>query len=158
MDRFGTTADRPNPVDGARRVRRFQYATLPLLATCIIACAGYLLLFLIEDPRSKAMYPVTFLVGMGEIGTVIISVAMVAGEYVDPATRGTVAGAYSIFGALGIMLCTRIGGILFDQWTYTAPFLLMAGVHAIVAAISAVVLIHDIIARLKGSTLSDHVD
>ena len=40
--------------------------------------------------------------------------------------QGTVAGAYSLFGGLGILFCTYVGGLLFDSWTRAAPFLVGA--------------------------------
>ncbi|KAJ3370191.1 hypothetical protein GGF31_004248 [Allomyces arbusculus] len=128
------------PLVPSRRHRgaRTQYSTLPLLATCVVAALGYLLLFLTSDPRQGSVFPIAFLVGFGEIGTVITSVAMVAAGYVDPSARGAVAGAYSLSGAVGILAATKLGGVLFDAWTATAPFLLMAGVHVVVAGVAAV--------------------
>ncbi|KAI9151086.1 hypothetical protein H9P43_009701 [Blastocladiella emersonii ATCC 22665] len=132
------------------QARAGRFATLPLLLTCVIAFVGYLLLFFVRDPTTGAIFPVTFLVGFGEIGTVITSVAMVAAGYIDPKIRGSVAGAYSLCGGLGIMLCTRIGGLLFDSWTFTAPFLLMALVHGFVAVLSLAVIVKDAAAVARG--------
>ncbi|KNE63264.1 hypothetical protein AMAG_08408 [Allomyces macrogynus ATCC 38327] len=129
----------PTPPEPSRRRRaRTRYSTLPLLATCVVAAVGYLLLFLTSDPRQGSVFPIAFLVGFGEIGTVITSVAMVAAGYIDPSARGAIAGAYSLSGAVGILAATKLGGVLFDAWTATAPFLLMAGVHVVVAGIAAV--------------------
>ncbi|KAJ3361851.1 hypothetical protein GGF32_006879 [Allomyces javanicus] len=128
----------PTPPTPSRRRPRTRYSTLPLLATCVVAAIGYLLLFLTSDPRQGSVFPIAFLVGFGEIGTVITSVAMVAAGYVDPSARGAVAGAYSLSGAAGILAATKLGGVLFDAWTATAPFLLMAGVHVVVAGVAAV--------------------
>ncbi|KNE72539.1 hypothetical protein AMAG_16984 [Allomyces macrogynus ATCC 38327] len=127
------------PAPSSRRRRaRTRYSTIPLLATCVVAGLGYLLLFLTSDPRQGSVFPIALLVGFGEIGTVITSVAMVAAGYVDSSARGAVAGVYSLSGAAGILAATKLGGVLFDAWTATAPFLLMAGVHVVVAGVAAV--------------------
>ncbi|KAI9216761.1 major facilitator superfamily domain-containing protein [Blastocladiella britannica] len=128
---------------GKPSAHRRTYSTLPLLATCVMAAVGYLLLFLLDSPLTSAIFPISFLVGVGEIGTVIVSVAMVSATYVDPRIRGAVSGAYSFSGGLGILLSTKLGGILFDSWTYTAPFLLMAIVHTVVGGIAAAVLVKE---------------
>ncbi|ORZ37234.1 major facilitator superfamily domain-containing protein [Catenaria anguillulae PL171] len=159
IDRFsgGFTDDEPVAIDDGEqatagdgnaailgpstRRSRPGYSTLPLLATCVIAFVGYVLLFLLKSPLNPAIYAIVFLVGFGEIGTVITSVAMVAARHIDPKIRGSVSGAYSLCGGLGILICTRIGGLLFDAWTYTAPFLLMAIVHAVVAVLSVAVIV-----------------
>lgn len=128
----------------------------------MIAFVGYLLIFFIENPNNRVLYPIVALIGVGEIGTVVCSVAMVSGtgriggtlaksrastsgqvgvrvdgsesdgekdlkhkeqvkegkddigaseaalneedeEYLDE-IRGTIAGVYSFFGGLGIVL------------------------------------------------------
>ncbi|KAK4249655.1 hypothetical protein C7999DRAFT_29907 [Corynascus novoguineensis] len=40
--------------------------------------------------------------------------------------KGSVAGVYSWFGGLAILLLTKLGGYLFDSWSTGAPFYLMA--------------------------------
>ncbi|KAK4201864.1 hypothetical protein QBC40DRAFT_338718 [Triangularia verruculosa] len=45
--------------------------------------------------------------------------------------KGSVAGVYSWFGGLAILLLTKLGGWLFDVWVEGAPFYLMVGFNAV---------------------------
>jgi MFS family permease len=65
------------------------------------------------------------LVGLGEIGNVVCSLSLVTGARVPKASRGSVAGVYSAFGAVGILFHSKLGGYLFDSWDSGAPFFLM---------------------------------
>jgi MFS family permease len=47
-------------------------------------------------------------------------------EHVNPEIRGSVAGCYSLFGGLGLLITTKVGGLLFDVWSQTSPFLIMS--------------------------------
>ncbi|KAF1815422.1 hypothetical protein P152DRAFT_455127 [Eremomyces bilateralis CBS 781.70] len=40
--------------------------------------------------------------------------------------KGSIAGIYSLAGGAGILLLTKVGGVLFDKWDRGAPFFLMA--------------------------------
>lgn len=73
------------------------------------------------------MYPLLCLIGLGEIGMIVTSLCLVtSNRLVRAEIRGSVAGCYSLMGGLGILVSTEIGGILFDSWRETAPFLLMS--------------------------------
>lgn len=52
--------------------------------------------------------------------------------------RGSVAGCYTFFGGLGVLFMTKIGGLLFDSWKPTAPFLVI-GIVSAIAAVSGTV-------------------
>jgi hypothetical protein len=45
--------------------------------------------------------------------------------------KGSIAGMYSFVGGAGILLLTKLGGVLFDSWTPGAPFFIMAIFNAI---------------------------
>ncbi|TKA32377.1 hypothetical protein B0A50_01483 [Salinomyces thailandicus] len=45
--------------------------------------------------------------------------------------KGTLAGLYSFSGGAGILLLTKVGGLLFDRWRVGAPFFLLAGFCAL---------------------------
>ena len=53
--------------------------------------------------------------------------------------KGSIAGMYSLYGGVGILLLTKLGGTLFDNVSYGAPFYIMAVFNAILLA-SCVVL------------------
>ncbi|KAK6428116.1 hypothetical protein LTR95_015741 [Oleoguttula sp. CCFEE 5521] len=53
--------------------------------------------------------------------------------------KGSIAGMYSLAGGAGILLLTKVGGVLFDQWTPGAPFFMLAIFNAILfLAVAAV--------------------
>ncbi|KAF2084302.1 hypothetical protein K490DRAFT_49442 [Saccharata proteae CBS 121410] len=45
--------------------------------------------------------------------------------------KGSIAGVYSLAGGAGILLLTKVGGVMFDGLDYGAPFFLMAGFNAL---------------------------
>ncbi|KDO23966.1 hypothetical protein SPRG_10663, partial [Saprolegnia parasitica CBS 223.65] len=53
-------------------------------------------------------------------------------------------GAYSLCGTIGILITSKLGGYLFDVWTSTAPFFIMAIVNVLAAVIAIYVSIQDI--------------
>ena len=61
--------------------------------------------------------------------------------------RGTVAGTYSFVGGAGILLLTKLGGLLFDTATPAAPFVMMA-------AFNALLLLAVIICSMQGAIRS----
>ncbi len=88
------------------------------------------------------------LVGLGEIGMIVTSLCLVTSDlYVDPAIRGSVAGCYSLFGGLGLLVSTKVGGLLFDQWKNTAPFMVMGLFAGICAAVSLAVVAREAVVR-----------
>ncbi|OQO12617.1 hypothetical protein B0A48_02079 [Cryoendolithus antarcticus] len=53
--------------------------------------------------------------------------------------KGSIAGIYSLAGGAGILLLTKLGGVLFDRWTPGAPFFMLAIFNAILfLAVAAV--------------------
>ncbi|KAK4508231.1 hypothetical protein PRZ48_001969 [Zasmidium cellare] len=53
--------------------------------------------------------------------------------------KGSIAGMYSLAGGAGILLLTKLGGVLFDSWTEGAPFYLMAIFNALLVVAIVVV-------------------
>jgi len=76
-----------------------------------------------DDPLGLWMMVGACIVGCGEIGLVVSSTALVAQE-APPSIRGSVSGFFSFCGAIGIILATKIGGILSGDGHYSAPFML----------------------------------
>ncbi|KAL4738986.1 major facilitator superfamily domain-containing protein [Aspergillus similis] len=58
--------------------------------------------------------------------------------------KGSIAGIYSLFGGAGILLLTKLGGLLFDVLSSGAPFYIMAGFNAVlmIACIVSGLVIH----------------
>ncbi|KAI4716075.1 hypothetical protein E4T48_07729 [Aureobasidium sp. EXF-10727] len=57
--------------------------------------------------------------------------------------KGTIAGVYSLAGGVGILLLTKVGGLLFDQTSTGAPFYMLAGFNAVLlTAVVGVFVVH----------------
>jgi MFS family permease len=96
-----------------------------------LAAVGYAGVGLVRDPTGTAMIVAVTVVGIGEISAVIASQVLVA-QQSPPDRRGTISGAFGIFGAFGILLATKLGGHLFDGLAPSAPFVMMGALNAIV--------------------------
>ena len=100
----------------------------PLRALAIPAALGacaYGGMLLIGDPRSRIVMFMAVLQGFAQIGMIISSVSLVAKE-APPHARGAISGVYSLFGAFGIIVVSKIGGALTEVWTETGPFSVIA--------------------------------
>lgn len=86
-----------------------------------LAAVGYCSLGFIDTPAGTAMIMASILLGIGEISAVIASQALI-GEQSDSESRGAVVGWFGMFGAIGILISTKIGGFLFDNVHPSAPF------------------------------------
>ncbi|KAL4872243.1 hypothetical protein BDV12DRAFT_152302 [Aspergillus spectabilis] len=62
--------------------------------------------------------------------------------------KGTIAGAYSLCGGAGILLLTKLGGLLFDDLSSSAPFYITAGFNG---ALLIVGLVSGLVIHLKAS-------
>ncbi len=114
------------PVIGhlADRMNRVSALALALA----LATVGYSSLGLVDDPTGAAMIIGVCVVGVGEISALIASQVLIA-QQAPSGTRGSVMGIFGLFGALGILLATKLGGHLFDQVHPSAPFVLMGGLN-----------------------------
>lgn len=110
-----------------------------LLICCGISAVGYSSTLLVDDPLGAGMYAAAVLIGIGEVGGVIASTVLI-GQQAPPAVRGSVVGAFSAFGAIGILVALEVGGQLFDAWRPAAPF-------ALFGAFSAMVLVFGLVVR-----------
>ncbi|KAL4977759.1 major facilitator superfamily domain-containing protein [Aspergillus desertorum] len=52
--------------------------------------------------------------------------------------KGSIAGVYSLFGGAGILLLTKLGGLLFDALSSGAPFYIMAGFNSVLVIVCVV--------------------
>ncbi|KAL3448971.1 major facilitator superfamily domain-containing protein [Aspergillus insuetus] len=52
--------------------------------------------------------------------------------------KGSIAGVYSLFGGAGILLLTKLGGLLFDVLSSSAPFYIMAGFNGVLVIVGVV--------------------
>ncbi|KAI9296377.1 MFS general substrate transporter [Neoconidiobolus thromboides FSU 785] len=107
-------------------------ASMVLSLSSLLGAVGYFGFGFISSPYNKIVYLFICLLGVGEIGTIVTSLSFLsAHDTVEPELRGTVSGLYSFFGGLGIIICSKLGGYLFDHWRPGAPFIIMGIFHAI---------------------------
>ncbi|KAL4989854.1 major facilitator superfamily domain-containing protein [Aspergillus falconensis] len=52
--------------------------------------------------------------------------------------KGSIAGVYSLFGGAGILVLTKLGGLLFDDLSSGAPFYIMAGFNGLLVIVCVV--------------------
>jgi MFS family permease len=96
-----------------------------------IAASGYILLSFSRSPITPINYLFLFCIGFGEMGLVVASVTLVTSDSIPKHSRGSISGISSFCGAVGILLTSKAGGVLFD-WNAGAPFMFLGLVHAFV--------------------------
>ena len=98
-----------------------------------LAAAGYFFLGQISDPFGSIIIIACVMAGMGE-ASVMVAGGVLIGQEAPAKSRGAVLGTFSLMGALGIMLLTFAGGIVFDKIGQTAPFTMMGWINLAVFA------------------------
>jgi len=111
-----------------------------LIVAMILAGAGYLSLAFVGDPFvGNAMYGAAILIGFGEIAANLSSLSLV-GKEAPAKGRGAVIGMFSLFGAVGILIVAKVGGILFDDVSRIGPFILVGFGNIVVMFLAMYVL------------------
>ncbi|NTW84164.1 MAG: MFS transporter [Chlorobiaceae bacterium] len=102
------------------------------LVVCMgLASIGYLSLALIGNPHEPASILYFVLLGIGQISSFLGAQSLI-GQEAPKAERGSVIGMFNIFGALGILVITSIGGRMFDTLSPKAPFIVVGAINALV--------------------------
>ena len=107
---WGVLADRINRVSA-------------LNVTLLLAFLGYGGTWLIDNPFGVGMIVCCVLIGMSEVGCIVTSSVLIA-QQSPQRIRGSVIGLFNLFGAVGILVASKLGGVLFDNWREAAPFIL----------------------------------
>ncbi|KAI8065520.1 major facilitator superfamily domain-containing protein [Gongronella butleri] len=113
-----------------------------IVAAGAIGAAGCLPFAFSIDPTSQTSMAMVVLIAIGQYGMIISGMSLVVGDHVPVKDRGSCAGTYSFSGALGIIILSKIGGVLFDKWMKGAPFLLLGIGHILVLIGAVIVYIH----------------
>ena len=121
---------------------RFDRVTAMAIAMGLCA-VGYSSMGFIDDPLSSLMYPAGVLLGMGQMSAITASQTLI-GQEAPAASRGTVIGVFSFFGAAGVMFITSVGGRLYDAIDPTAPFVLIGVVNALLLVCALLLRKHSI--------------
>jgi len=99
----------------------------------VLAAIGYFTLGSVSDPYNlPVMMAATFVLGVGEISAIVAGNALL-GQEAPKDIRGASVGVFSLFGTLGILTATILGGIVFDRIEPGAPFKMMAFVNIVIA-------------------------
>lgn len=109
---------------------RIRRVTAVAVASGLTA-AVYMALFFVADPTAPWVFVLLGLMGVAEISAFVASQALV-GEQAPAALRGVVIGFFGVAGAVGILLGTSLGGVLFRAIGPTAPFVMFGAVNLVV--------------------------
>ncbi|KAG2204034.1 hypothetical protein INT47_007028 [Mucor saturninus] len=101
------------------------------------------------DPTSKLSLGFVILIAVGQYGMIISGMAMVAGDFIDRKDHAAVSATYSFIGAIGIIILSKVGGVLFDRWMKGAPFLLLGIGHCLMMGGSVLVYGHRFISERR---------
>ena len=94
-----------------------------------MSAVGYTFMGTISDPLGDTIFAAAIILGLGEGACIMSSIALI-GQNAPAKTRGSVIGTFTAAGATGMLLASGVGGYLFDNWTYTGPFLFMGIINA----------------------------
>lgn len=117
---FGVLCDRINRVSA-------------LNLTLLLAVIGYGGTIFIDNPFGAGMIVCAIFIGMSEVGCIITSSVLIA-QQSPLKMRGSIIGCFNLTGAIGIMVASKLGGLLFDSWREAAPFILF-GIAAFVVLV-----------------------
>ena len=108
----------------ADRLDRVSLVTLAIALSIV----GYGWIGFIDNPLHRSAFPAAVTLGIGQTSGVL-AVQVLVGEEAPQAIRGSVVGMVVLFGALGILVISKLGGYAFDHWRPGAPFLIMAAAN-----------------------------
>ncbi|CAK4085738.1 unnamed protein product [Aphanomyces euteiches] len=113
------------------------YRPIVVFLATVLGFVSYGWMFFCTNPTDKILFVVVILVGIGEMAIVVSSLSVVTSKAIPSHLRGSISGAYSFAGTIGIMVASKLGGYLFDVWTPTAPFFIMAAGNLIAIFVAA---------------------
>lgn len=111
---------------------------LALALAMACAAASYITIGMVDNPLGSGMYAAAAFMGIGEMSGILASQSLV-GKVAGDRGRGAIIGVFSMFGAAGILMSTYFGGILFDAWKPSAPYLLVGIADGLLAILALVV-------------------
>lgn len=96
-----------------------------------LAAMVYLTVFFVSDPTALWVFGLLGVMGVAEISAFVSSQALI-GEQAPAEHRGSVIGFFGVSGAIGILVGTAFGGILFQSVGPSAPFVLFGVLNLVV--------------------------
>ncbi len=109
------------------RMRRVTAVALASGLTTVV----YLSLFMVKDPTAPWVFALLTCMGIAEISAFVASQALV-GQQAPAALRGVIIGFFGVAGAVGILVGTTLGGVMFRDIGPSAPFVLFGAINAVV--------------------------
>jgi MFS family permease len=98
-----------------------------------LATIAYLGMGFVTDPTAPWVFGLLGVMGVAEISAFVSSQALV-GERAVPERRGAIMGFFGVAGAIGILIATLGGGVLFSKIAPAAPFVLFGCLNLAVFA------------------------
>ena len=98
-----------------------------------LATVGYFLFGLQDTPFGNSAMAIAFVLGIGQVSAILAGATLI-GQEADPKITGATLGVWSFCGAIGTMIGSLAGGLLFDFWRPGAPFILMGALNLLVMA------------------------
>jgi MFS family permease len=109
-----------------------------LIIALIFASAGYLSMGIITSPLDFAMAPFFIIITLGSGFMMKASLGLV-GQEAPIAQRGSIVAIFGMFGAIGILILTKLGGVIFDAWGPWAPFVVAGGYQCLVLIVAIII-------------------
>ena len=106
---------------------------LALAVAFTVATVGYLGMAFVDDLLAPASIPLLCMLGAGQISAFWGATTLI-GREAPKASRGTVVGAFNLSGVLGILMFVALGGVLYDRYGPSAPFLMVGCANLLVMA------------------------
>ena len=111
-----------------------------LAIAMVLAGVGYASLYLVNDPLGTGIWISAVIIGMGEISANLASLTLIGSE-APVKGRGAVIGLFSLFGAVGILLIAKFGGIASGIYGSIAPFVIVSAANFVVLVLAIGVLV-----------------
>jgi MFS family permease len=104
----------------------------------LLAGLGYTSMGLIDSPLNMANVPFFVLLAIGQGSAIVASVTLV-GQEAPASQRGSIVSTSAMFGAVGILVASLLGGRLFDSIGPSAPFVMTGLFQFVLFAIAVAV-------------------
>jgi MFS family permease len=104
-----------------------------------LGAIGYICVWFVDDPLAMgSAWPFFALLGIGQISAFLGAQTLI-GQEAPRRERGAVVGMFNTSGAIGILIASWFGGMLFDQVSPAAPFVLVGILNGVVAILALIV-------------------
>ena len=98
--------------------------TICITAAALFGLVSSWALCLVDSPQTAWFMVLCGFIGVGQIGVIITSMSYCTDVRAE--IRGSIAGVYSLFGGAGILILTKVGFALSDEWSHAGFFVLGA--------------------------------